>query len=72
MEKIALGMVGRAWAILFARAGREVAIYDSHPGAVVQPQSLISDGTPPGILAELSWKFEVGPYQNSTSRIHGD
>ncbi len=44
MEKIAVigaGMVGRAWAIVFARAGREVALYDSNPGAVEQARALI-------------------------------
>ncbi len=44
MEKIAVigaGMVGRAWAIVFARAGREVALYDADAGALAQAQSLI-------------------------------
>jgi 3-hydroxyacyl-CoA dehydrogenase len=37
MEKIAVigaGMVGRAWAIVFARAGRSVALYDNDPRAL--------------------------------------
>ena len=36
-EKVALvgsGLIGQAWAIVFARAGREVRLYDSKPGAV--------------------------------------
>src|SRR5712691_4830075 len=34
MESIAIigaGRIGRSWAIVSARAGREVAIYDAHP-----------------------------------------
>ena len=37
MEKIAVigaGRIGRAWAIVFARAGHPVALYDSTPGVV--------------------------------------
>ena len=37
MDKIAVvgaGMVGRAWAIVFARAGLEVGLYDPDGGAV--------------------------------------
>lgn len=37
MEKIAVvgaGMVGRAWAIVFARAGRSVSLYDNNPRAL--------------------------------------
>ena len=46
MEKIAVigaGMVGRAWAIVFARAGREVALYDADAGAVERARALIVD-----------------------------
>ena len=53
MEKFAVigaGMVGRAWAIVFARAGREVALYDADPVVVAQAQSLIADGV--GHLAD--------------------
>src|SRR5450631_1227220 len=37
MSKIALvglGLVGRAWAVTFARAGHEVAIWDERPEAI--------------------------------------
>jgi 3-hydroxyacyl-CoA dehydrogenase len=47
MEKIAVvgaGMVGRAWAIVFARAGREVSLYDADSGAVARAQPLIAGG----------------------------
>ena len=36
MDRIAIigaGMIGRAWAVVFARAGRSVRLYDSQTGA---------------------------------------
>lgn len=45
MEKVAVigaGMVGRAWAIVFARAGREVALYDTDAGALENALVLIA------------------------------
>jgi L-gulonate 3-dehydrogenase len=47
MEKIAVigaGLIGRAWAMVFARAGHPVALYDAAPGAVEQAIGLIRDG----------------------------
>lgn len=47
MEKIAVvgaGLIGRAWAMVFARAGHEVAMYDAAPGAVDQALGLIGAG----------------------------
>jgi 3-hydroxyacyl-CoA dehydrogenase len=47
MEKIAIvgtGLIGRAWAMVFARAGHTVALWDSSPGAVDQALGLIRDG----------------------------
>jgi len=41
MEKIALiggGLIGQAWAIVFARAGHEVAMYDASPVTIDQAQ----------------------------------
>ncbi len=41
MEKIALiggGLVGQAWAVVFARAGHEVMLYDASPFTVEQAQ----------------------------------
>jgi 3-hydroxyacyl-CoA dehydrogenase len=38
-DKVALigaGLIGRAWAIVFARAGRRVALYDAMPGVAQQ------------------------------------
>jgi len=46
MEKIAVvgaGMVGRAWAIVFARAGREVALYDTDARALENALMLIAE-----------------------------
>jgi 3-hydroxyacyl-CoA dehydrogenase len=47
MEKIAIvgaGLIGRAWAMVFARAGHTVALWDSDPGAVDRALGLINDG----------------------------
>jgi len=47
MEKIAVigsGLIGRAWAMVFARAGHPVKMYDSVPGAVDKAMHLIEDG----------------------------
>ena len=47
MEKIAIigcGLIGRAWAIVFARAGHPVKLHDSAPGAVEKAVALIRDG----------------------------
>ncbi|WP_050478693.1 3-hydroxyacyl-CoA dehydrogenase [Herbaspirillum rhizosphaerae] len=45
-EKIAVigaGLIGRAWAIVFARAGCSVAIYDAFPEALNNCQKLLHD-----------------------------
>ena len=45
MEKIALiggGLVGQAWAIVFARAGHQVAMYDASPLTMEQAQGNIA------------------------------
>ncbi len=45
MEKIAVvgaGLVGRAWAIVFARAGHAVALYDTDAAAVDRARGLIA------------------------------
>jgi len=47
MEKIAIvgaGLIGRAWAMVFARAGHDVAVYDAAPGAVDKALGLIAAG----------------------------
>lgn len=45
-ERIAIvgaGLIGRAWAIVFARAGCSVAIYDAVPQALTECQTLLRD-----------------------------
>jgi L-gulonate 3-dehydrogenase len=47
MEKVAIigaGLIGRAWAIVFARAGHAVKIYDAAPGAAQKALVLIEEG----------------------------
>lgn len=47
MEKIAVigaGLIGRAWAMVFARSGHPVALWDAAPGAVDQAIGLIREG----------------------------
>ena len=47
MEKIAIigsGLIGRAWAMVFARAGHPVKLYDNAPGAVDKALELIEEG----------------------------
>ena len=45
MEKIAIigcGLVGRAWSMVFARAGYQVKLYDNAPGATAKALGLIA------------------------------
>lgn len=47
MEKIAIigsGLIGRAWAMVFARAGHQVKMYDAAPGAVSRAIGLVEEG----------------------------
>src|ERR1044072_9084161 len=41
---IGAGLIGRSWAIVFARAGWDVAIHDAAPGAADRAIGLIADG----------------------------
>jgi 3-hydroxyacyl-CoA dehydrogenase len=59
MTKIAVigaGLIGRAWAIVFARAGFEVALWDKFPQAVEDAMGFIADRLPElreaGLLAD--------------------
>ncbi len=61
MSKIALvglGLVGRAWAISFARAGHEVALWDEKPdavdGALRYAEEVLPDLASNGLLEELA------------------
>lgn len=47
MERIAIigsGLIGRAWAMVFARAGHPVSLYDNAPGAADKARGLIEEG----------------------------
>lgn len=47
MERIAIigaGLIGRAWATVYARAGHSVKMYDSAPGAVERAAGLVLQG----------------------------
>ncbi len=47
MEKVAIigtGLIGRAWAMVFARAGHPVKLYDAAPGAAEKALALIGEG----------------------------
>lgn len=47
MEKVAIigtGLIGRAWAMVFARAGHPVKLYDAAPGAADKAIGLIREG----------------------------
>jgi L-gulonate 3-dehydrogenase len=47
MEKVAVigsGLIGRAWAMVFARAGHSVKLYDAAPGAAEKALALIREG----------------------------
>jgi 3-hydroxyacyl-CoA dehydrogenase len=47
MEKVAIigsGLIGRAWAMVFARAGHPVKIFDTAPGAAEKAIALIREG----------------------------
>ena len=47
MEKIAIigtGLIGRAWAMVFARAGHPVKLWDNDAGAAAKALSLIAEG----------------------------
>ena len=47
MEKVAIigsGLIGRAWAMVFARAGHPVKLYDAAPGAANRALALIREG----------------------------
>ena len=47
MEKVAIigsGLIGRAWAMVFARAGHSVKLYDAAPGAAEKALAMIREG----------------------------
>ncbi len=65
MACIGVGNVGRSWAIVFARAGWDVALWDAHPEAAMRALALIRASVadleqaglladPPGTLARVA------------------
>jgi L-gulonate 3-dehydrogenase len=68
MDQVAIigaGLIGRAWAIVFARAGWNVALYDSAPSQRAQAPSLIANS-----LAEMSEEgFAAEPLTASRIRV---
>jgi L-gulonate 3-dehydrogenase len=61
---IGAGLIGRAWAGVFARAGWDVTIYDAAPGAVERARDLIADG-----LAQQARHGLVPDPQGATARV---
>jgi 3-hydroxyacyl-CoA dehydrogenase len=61
---IGCGLVGRAWAIVFARAGRPVALYDAAPGAATAAIAAIERN-----LADLASAGLVKDPQGALGRI---
>ena len=41
---IGAGLIGRSWAMVFARAGHPVKVYDAAPGAAQKALALIEEG----------------------------
>lgn len=75
MPRVAIvgcGFVGRGWAISFARAGHEVALFDEDPAAPVKALAFIADvlpdleanglldgGTPAGLLSRIRTEADL-------------
>ena len=67
MPRIAIigaGLIGRSWAIVFSRAGWEVALHDSAPGATDRALAMVTDG-----LAELQQNGLVDDAKTATKRV---
>src|SRR6202030_2481298 len=61
---IGSGLVRRAWAIVFARAGCRVALYDSVPGVAEKARELVTEG-----LRELAAHGLVADAEGSDARV---
>jgi 3-hydroxyacyl-CoA dehydrogenase len=78
-DKIAIvgaGLIGRAWAIVFARAGRQVALYDSDP--LVLPVALekigvnLADLAESGLIADPAETIQrIEPVKSLEAALHG-
>jgi 3-hydroxyacyl-CoA dehydrogenase len=62
---IGAGLIGRAWAMVFARAGWEVALYDVTPGQSERAIGQIADS-----LAQLAAHGLVDDPQTALKRVH--
>ena len=78
-DKIAIvgaGLIGRAWAIVFARAGRHVALY--HPDPLVVPAALetigvnLADLVESGLIADPAETIQrIEPVKNLEAALRG-
>ena len=65
MSKIALvgmGLVGRAWAISFARAGHDVVIWDEKPGAADEALRFADEILPDLAASGTAWRRRRRPF----------
>ena len=61
---IGVGLIGRSWAIVFSRAGWEVALHDATAGATDLALAMVADG-----LAELQQHGLVDDSKTATKRV---
>src|SRR5215813_14100758 len=67
MSRVALigaGLIGRSWAIVFAQAGWEVALYDAEAAAAERALAGVAEG-----LAALAAHGLVGDPQGAAARV---
>ncbi|MEM9625640.1 MAG: 3-hydroxyacyl-CoA dehydrogenase [Pseudomonadota bacterium] len=83
VEKIALiggGLIGQAWAIVFARAGHQVALYDASPLTMEQAQKNIASrledlarfklaDDPATTFQRISWSIKPGDAVNGAAYV---
>src|ERR1051325_2688670 len=58
------GLIGRAWAIVFAGAGCRVALHDSVPGVAARAKDLVAEG-----LRELAAQGLVTDPDGAAARV---
>jgi len=62
---VGTGLIGRSWAVAFARAGREVALYDEVPAIATRARTMIADE-----LANLAEQGLVGDAAHALARVN--
>lgn len=62
---IGAGLIGRSWAMVFARAGHQVALHDAFPDALDASERLLDDS-----LADLEANGLVSSARETRARIH--